>query len=166
MMSQHWYSKAALICAIAGALGIFCAGRAVAQETWADEILSALTFYKTSYPASDFAPYVNTAETIRDGLRRGEQPLVHAQTERLLRMLRTRAYGIDDVAADELANLVVSLQQSAPPAVSSTGELGIGAERPMSVPDHVINTPYEGGPSCQQGGCDYWSDNVFDPGAS
>lgn len=166
MNAKRRFGGIAIVGVVAGVLALSWTGTAVAQETWADEVLNALTFYKSSYPASNFDPYVEAVGTIRDGLRRGEQPLVHAQTERLLRMLRTRAHGIDDVAADELANLVISVRPFAPPAVSFTGELGIGTERPMSVPDHVINTPYEGGPSCQQGGCDYWSDNVFDPGAS
>lgn len=30
----------------------------------------------------------------------------------------------------------------------------------------MINTPYEGGPKCNDGRYDYWQDNVFDPGPS
>jgi hypothetical protein len=155
-----------MVCVIAGVLGLYWTGTAVAQETWADEVLNALTFYKSSYPASNFDPYVEAVGTIRDGLRGGDQQLVNAQTERLFRMLRTRAHGIDDVAADELSNLIAGLQQAAHSGAPIASELGIGTERPMSVPDHMINTPFEGGPPCQKEGCDYWLDNVFDPGAS
>jgi hypothetical protein len=155
-----------MVYVITGTLGLLWTGIAVAHGTWADEILQALTFYKSSYPASNFDPYAEAVGTIRDSVRRGDQHLVDAQTERLFKMLRTRAHGIDDVAADELSNLIAGLQQAAQSNTSTAGELEIGNERPMSVPDHLINTPYEGGPLCQKEGCDYWSDNVFDPGAS
>ncbi len=152
MHAERWFRGVVIAYVMAGVFGLSWPATAVAQETWADEVLNALTFYKSSYPGSNFDAYVEAAGIIRDGLRRGDRQLVNVHTERLFGMLRTRAYGIDDVAADELSNLIAGLQQAARPSASAAGEFGIGTERPMSAPDHMINTPFEGGPSCQEGG--------------
>lgn len=86
--------------------------------------------------------------------------------DRFLKMLANRAYGIHDVAADEIYNFALTVRPTEATPAAAAIELGINSERLMSVPDHTINTPYEGGPKCPAGGCDYWLDNVFDPGAS
>ena len=81
-------------------------------------------------------------------------------------MLADRAYGIHGVAADEIYNFALVVRPTEDTASAAAIDLGVGSERPMGVPDHSINTPYEGGPKCKAEGRDYWLDNVFDPGAS
>ena len=68
--------------------------------------------------------------------------------DRFLKMLLRRAYGIDDVAADELYNFALGARPSEPSISAMPFDLEPGTERPMSVPDHTIKTPYEGGRVC------------------
>ena len=147
------------------ALALTAGALAATQSSWVDEIANSLSFYQTTYPQSDFGPYLDRIAKVRDGWRRGDQQIVKLELTRFLQMLQARAHGINDVAADELYNFALSVRPADEPTASAN-ELGIGTERPMSVPDHSINTPYEGGPPCKNGWCDYWLDNVFDPGAS
>ena len=86
--------------------------------------------------------------------------------DQFLKMLLGRSHGINDVAADELYNFALGVKPPEESTLAVPFDPEIGAERPMSVPDHTINTPYEGGRACKIEGCDYWLDNVFDPGAS
>jgi hypothetical protein len=60
---------------------------------------------------------------------------------------------------------VQTIMPNETPHQVTTIELGTENERPMSVPQHTIQTPYQGGPPCKPGGCDYWADDVFDAGA-
>lgn len=91
--------------------------------------------------------------------------MVTTEMKEFLKMLRTRAYGINEVAADELYNFALTLSTDDQSSSVTTLDT-VGSERPMSVPDHMVNTPYDGGPPCREGGCDYWLDDVFDAGAS
>ena len=128
-----------------------------------------MTFEKASYPNSDFAPYFQKLDRIRTGLERGDQQSAKMETDRFLKMLADRRHGINDVAADEIYNFVLSVrpnESNESTVLNSPIELGIDTERPISVPDFTVNTPYEGGPPCGSGGCDYWNNDVFDPGAS
>ena len=84
-------------------------------------------------------------------------------------MLVDRKHGINDVAADEIYNFVQSVRPAElndSTAATSPIELSPDTERPISVPDHTINTPYQGGKACEAEGCDYWLDDVYDPGAA
>lgn len=138
----------------------------LAAGTWVDEIWNMVVFEKAAYPGSNFDPYFEKLAMMRNGLAGGDQRVVRMETDRLLKMLANRAYGIHDVAADEIYNFALAVRPTEDSASAAAIELGIGSERPMGVPDHTINTPYEGGPKCQLEGCDYWLDDVFDPGAS
>lgn len=133
--------------------------------SWVDEIWNMVVFEKASYPGSDFDPYLETLGRIRKDMMAEDHLGVKAKTNQLLKMLADRAYGIHDVAADEIYNFVLQVRPTEEPLSFAT-ELGTASERPMSVPSNEINTPYEGGPKCKVGGCDYWEDQVFDPGAS
>lgn len=158
-----------LVLPVGCALALLCGGTALAGEAWVDEVWNMVTFEQASYPSSDFAPYLQKLDRIRAGLERGDQQIAKTETDRLLKMLLDRRHGINDVAADEIYNFVLSVRPNGSnetAALSSPIELGINTERPISVPDFTVNTPYEGGPLCGSGGCDYWSNDVFDPGAS
>ena len=150
---------------VACAVCLLTVGVALAESTWVDELANSLTFYKTSYPTANWDPYMEKVARIRDGLKRDDQQIVRIETDRFIKMLRTRAYGINDVAADELYNFAVTLMPADEQSSVSTLDLETVHERPMSVPDNVIQTPYQGGPPCKPGGCDYWLDDVFDAGA-
>ena len=97
------------------------------------------------------------------------EKIVKMETDRFLKMLVDRKHGINDVAADEIYNFVLSVrpaESTDSTAAASPIELGPDTERPISVPDHTINTPYQGGKACGAEGCDYWLDDVYDPGAA
>jgi hypothetical protein len=78
-------------------------------------------------------------------------------------MLGARARGINDVAADELYNFALSVT---PRQDKNTAfiDLGVGSERPMRVPETETIQYDDGGHPCKKGGCDYWDNNMFDPG--
>jgi hypothetical protein len=147
-------------------LALLFASPVFAAGNWVDEVWNMVAFEKDTYPGTNFNPYFEKLTKIQTGLAGGDQQVVKTETDLFLKMLANRAYGIHDVAADEIYNFAVMVRPAEEmPAVTAI-ELGIDSERPMAVPDHTINTPYEGGPKCPAGGCDYWMDDVFDPGAS
>ncbi len=137
-----------------------------AGGAWVDEVWNMVVFEKASFPGSNFDPYFEKLGRIRNDLIEDNHLSVKTETNQFLKMLADRAYGIHDVAADEIYNFALQVRPMEEPISLATSELGIASEQPMSVPDHTINTPYEGGSKCKDGGCDYWEDNVFDPGAS
>ncbi|MEK7236750.1 MAG: hypothetical protein AAB242_09010 [Nitrospirota bacterium] len=151
---------------VALAVCLWTGGSALAAGTWADEIVIAATFYKTNYPTGNWSPYFEELTKVKDGIGRGDEQIVKVEMDQFLKMLQGRAHGINDVAADELYNFAVASRSTETSTSAMSSDLEIQNEKPMSVPDHTINTPYEGGRPCQLEGCDYWQDNVFDPGAS
>ena len=156
----------AIALTVALALCLWTGGSVLAAGSWADEIVSAATFYKTTYPAGNWDPYFEKLTKVQEGIGRGDEQIVKVEMDQFLKMLLGRAHGINDVAADELYNFALAVRPSEPSTSAMSFDLEIGTERPMSVPDHTINTPYEGGRPCKLEGCDYWLDDVFDPGAS
>ncbi len=78
-----------------------------AQETWADEISHALTFYKVSYPSLHWDPYLQEIRVVQDAVAHGNHLVVRKEMATFFQMLRTRAYDISDIAADELYNFAV-----------------------------------------------------------
>lgn len=148
------------------AMTLLLTSSVLAAGTWVDEIANMMAYEKDSNPGSNFDPYFAQLNKIQAGVSGGDQPLVKKETDHFLKMLANRHNGIHDVAADEIYNFALMVRPMEEPSPTVASELGTVNERPMSVPDHTINTPYEGGPKCPAGGCDYWQDNVFDPGAS
>jgi hypothetical protein len=148
------------------AVCLWIGGSALAAGTWADEIVTAATFYKSSYPTGNWDPYFEKLTRVQEGIGRGDEQIVKVEMDQFLKMLLGRSHGINDVAADELYNFALGVKPSEESTSAVPFDPEIGTERPMSVPDHTINTPYEGGRACKIEGCDYWLDNVFDPGAS
>jgi hypothetical protein len=169
---MNWNSRQQLhrlILPMACALALLCGGTVLAGDAWIDDVWNMVMFEKANYPQSDFAPYLQKLDRIRVGLDRDDQQIAKVETDRFLKMLLDRRHGINDVAADEIYNFTLSVRPSGSndsTALSAPTELGTTTERPISVPDFSVNTPYEGGPPCGSGGCDYWSNDVFDPGAS
>ena len=109
-----------------------------------------VVFEKATYPGSNFDHYFEELTKIRKGLGGGDQLVVKTETDRFLKMLADRAYGIHDVAADEIYNFALVVRPTEDTASAAAIELGVGSERPMGVPDHTINTPYEGGRSAKR----------------
>src|SRR5438445_8690143 len=101
----------------------FTEGVATAQGTWVDELANSLKNYKGTYPASNFDAYTEKLSKVRTALDSGNKEKVRAEMGALLQMLRTRAHGINDIAADELFNhslMVAPIQEyriSIPPPV-------------------------------------------------
>jgi hypothetical protein len=137
-----------------------------AGGSWVDEVWNMVVFEKASYPGSNFDPYLEKLGRIRNDIIMQDHLSVKTETNQFLKMLADRAHGIHDVAADEIYNFALQVRPTEEPLSFATSELDATSERPMSVPDHKINTPYEGGPTCTERGCDYWHDDVFDAGAS
>jgi len=142
---------------------VFAAGTA---GTWVDEIWNMVAFEKDTYPGTNYDPYFAQLNKMQAGVAGGNQQVVKTETDHFLKMLANRDNGIHDVAADEIYNFALTVRPTDEASPAAAIELENGNERLMSVPDHTINTPYEGGPKCPAGGCDYWLDDVFDPGAS
>lgn len=158
--------RMAIALTVALAVCLWTGGSALAAGTWADEIVTATTFYKASYPAGNWDPYFQKLNKVQDGIGRGDEQIVKVEMDQFMKMLVGRAYGINDVAADELYNFALNVRPTELSTSAGSYNLEIGTEKPMSVPDHTINTPYEGGRPCKLEGCDYWQDNVYDAGAS
>ncbi len=82
----------------------FAEGVATAQGTWVDELGSSLKNYKATYPTSNFDAYTEKLGKVKIALDSGNKEKVRAEMGVVLQMLRTRAHGINDIAADELFN--------------------------------------------------------------
>ena len=147
------------------ALGLVFTGQVLAADLWVDEVLNMVKFEKAN-SQSNFDPYVAQLHKIRAALERGDQQIAKVETDRFLKMLQDRSYGINEVSADEIYNFTQNVRSVEPAPATAGLELGIEHERPMSVPEHITQTPFEGGPPCQSAGCDYWMDDVYDPGAA
>jgi hypothetical protein len=163
-MNTKQIESLSIVLVAACAVLLVTVGVALAERMWVDELTNSLTFYQANYPASNWDPYVDKLASIRDGVVRDDQQIVMVETDQFFKMLRTRAHGINDVAADELYNFALTLIPLDSQRSASITDVDIVPEMPMSIPDHTINTPYEGGPRCHEAGCDYWLDDVFDAG--
>jgi hypothetical protein len=101
----------------------FTEGVATAPGTWVDELANSLKNYKATHPISNFDAYTEKLSTVRTALDSGNKEKVRAEMGMVLQRLRTRAYGINDVAADLLFNsslMVAPIQEyriSIPPPV-------------------------------------------------
>ncbi len=93
---------AVLAASLVGLLSL--ASLALAEMTWADDIANSLAFSKTNYPTSNWEPYSQKLGLVQDALQRGDQRTIKAEMSKWFKMLRARAHGISDVAADELFN--------------------------------------------------------------
>lgn len=100
-------------------------GIAVAS-TWVDELSNSMVFYKSTYPATNFAPYEQKLSTVRDAVGKGDRAVIRKEMGAWLKMLRTRAHGINDVAADELFNFSLM--------VAPIEEYGISVPPPVAGP--------------------------------
>jgi hypothetical protein len=147
------YLSIRLLPLLLAAFTIAMVGPAAADETWIDQFKNTVLFYQQSDPTTDWQPYLDKVATIRAGLAANDEAAVQPAEGELIGMLTMRANGINDAAADDLFQMITSR------------ELEPSNEMPVSVPDHSINTPYEGGRPCLADGCDYWRDDVFDAGA-
>lgn len=78
-----------------------------AQSGWVDELTNSLSFYKTTYPGSGWDRYEKKLAVIREAVNRGDQGTVKTEMGAFFKMLRMRAHGINDVAADELFNFAM-----------------------------------------------------------
>lgn len=85
----------------------FAASVTAAEPTWVDELTNSVSFYKTTYPNSDWAPYQDKLTLVRAAVDRGDQRTVRMEMGKWFKMLRNRDYGIHDVAAEELFNFAV-----------------------------------------------------------
>ena len=74
--------------------------------TWLDDLEHKVTTYFTKkYPDYDFAPYAQELDRIRGAVRLGDRWGAKREMGVFLKMLATRAYGLGDDAAEELAVL-------------------------------------------------------------
>ncbi|WP_447972960.1 hypothetical protein [Nitrospira sp. Kam-Ns4a] len=107
-------------------LGLVTLGVAGAQASWIDEIVTSMNFYKANYPTSNWEPYHQKLNVVREALGKGDQKTVKLEMGRFFRMLQTRAHGVNDVAADELYNFALM--------VTPIQEYGIAVPTPAPGP--------------------------------
>jgi hypothetical protein len=73
---------------------------------WVNDLERRLmTYFTKKYPAYDFAPYVQELDRIRGAVSRGDRWGAKREMGVFLTMLASRAYGLGDDAAEELAVL-------------------------------------------------------------
>lgn len=73
--------------------------------TWADDLDRRLTtYFPEKYPAYDFAPYRQELDRVREAVSRGDQWGAKREMGVFLKMLASRAYGLGNDAAEELAD--------------------------------------------------------------
>lgn len=105
-------------------------GTALAQQSWVDEINTSLNFYKANYPGSNWEPYSQRLQVVKEALGSGDTKRVKTEMGKWFKMLRTRDQGIHDVAADELFNfalMVTPIEEygiTVPPIPGGGGEMG------------------------------------------
>jgi len=74
--------------------------------TWLDDLEDSLTtYFPKKYPAYDFSPYAQELDRIRGAFSLGDRWGAKREMGVFLNMLASRAYGLGDDAADELAAL-------------------------------------------------------------
>jgi hypothetical protein len=107
--------------------GLVLIGMAETQTTWVDEINNSLAFSTATYPGSNWEPYHEKIGVVREAVGRGDNQAVRMEMGKWFKMLRHRANGISDVAADELYNfsLMVTPIQEYGIAVPA-GPVGLG----------------------------------------
>ena len=105
-----------------------------AQATWVDEIKNSLGVYKANYPSSNFSPYQTKLNLVGDALSRGDRRAVKGEMSAFLKMLATRAHGINESAAEELSNFaqMVTPIQEYGISVQKSGAAQYGSEVPSS----------------------------------
>lgn len=97
-----------------------------ASDSWIAQIERTLEFYETKYPAANFAPYDHRLILAEKAWMVGDHQGVKSEMEKFFTMLRARAHGLNEVAAQEVFNfalMVTPLQEygiSVPP--TSSGE--------------------------------------------
>jgi len=80
--------------------------------TWADDLDHRLsTYFKKKYPSFDFTPYTEELTRVRGAVSRGDRWAIKREMGVFLKMLASRAYGLEDDAAEELIDLA---QQTMP----------------------------------------------------
>ncbi len=73
---------------------------------WVDDIArSVTTYFAKKYPAYDFAPYAQELNRIRGAIILGDHLGAKREMGVFLKMLASRAYGLGDDAAEEMALL-------------------------------------------------------------
>ncbi len=72
--------------------------------TWLDDLDHSLTtYFMKKYPAYNFSPYAQELSRIRDAVNRGDRWGAKREMGVFLTMLASRAYGLGNDAAEELA---------------------------------------------------------------
>ncbi|HKW86420.1 MAG TPA: hypothetical protein VJM82_05065 [Nitrospiraceae bacterium] len=80
--------------------------------TWADDLEHRLsTYFKKKYPSFDFTPYTEELTRVRGAVSRGDRWAIKREMGVFLKMLASRAHGLEDDAAEELIDLA---QQTMP----------------------------------------------------
>lgn len=120
-MRGGWWDRLSIL-GVGVAVYFWAAAAVQANHGWVDQIANAMAFYQATYPQSNFDPYQQRLNRVRDAVHQGDQRTVKTEMGGFFSMLRTRAHGINDVAADELYNfaaMVTPLEEyglSVPPA--------------------------------------------------
>lgn len=93
-------------CLVLGVV-LLIGGNALGQSSWVEEIGNSIAMYQNLYPSSNFKPYEDQLTRVKDALNQNDRKAVTTEMGKWFKMLRNRAHGIDDLAANELMNFAV-----------------------------------------------------------
>ena len=99
-------ARGIISCFVLGAV-LVIGGYALGQSSWVEEIGNSITMYQNLYPSSNFKPYEDQLTRVKDALNQNDRKAVTTEMGKWFKMLRNRAHGIDEMAANELMNFAV-----------------------------------------------------------
>lgn len=94
----------------------------LSQSIWVGQIANQLEAYKKAYPTSSFEPYKEKLILLEKAVGVNDERTLKVQLEKFFKMLRERAHGIPEAAADEIFNFALMVspvqeyQISVPPS--------------------------------------------------
>ncbi len=93
--------------------------------SWADDLEHRLsTYFKKKYPSYDFTPYTEELDRVRGAISRGDRWATKREMGVFLKMLSSRAYGLDEDAAEELIGLAQQTMPAEEFAIIYPGSMG------------------------------------------
>jgi hypothetical protein len=104
------------------------------RTTWADDLEHRLsTYIKKKYSSYDFTPYTEELDRVRGAVNRGDRWTAKREMGVFLKMLSSRAYGLEDDAAEELIDFAQQMMPAEefaiiyPASIAEGHALHIGA---------------------------------------
>lgn len=120
-IQNRGYGICALVFGLCVGLALL-AGSVSAQQSWVDEINLTPNFYKTSYPGSNWEPYSQRLQTVKEAVDRADTRTVKSEMGKWFKMLRAREQGIHERRCRRVVQLCVD--GHADPGIRHHGSTG------------------------------------------